>query len=114
MMLSALQTGKIDQDSVIIGSSSSNLGVALAQICLLMHLRFICVVDVKTTESNKRLLKAYGEEIDCVNEPDPETGEYLLARFKRVDQFLKEIPNSYRPNQYANIHNPEGHRPAME
>ena len=114
MMLSALQTGKINQDSVIIESSSGNLGVALAQVCLLMHLRFVCVVDVKTTESNKRLLKAYGAEIDCVTEPDPETGEYLLARIKRVNQLLKEIPNSYRPNQYANIHNPEGHRSAME
>lgn len=114
MILSALQTGKINQDSVIIESSSGNLGVALAQVCLLMHLRFVCVVDVKTTESNKRLLKAYGAEIDCVTEPDLETGEYLLARIKRVNQLLKEIPNSYRPNQYANIHNPEGHRPAME
>lgn len=114
MMLSALQTGKIDQNSVIIESSSGNLGIALAQVCLLMHLRFICVVDAKTTESNKRLLKAYGAEIDCVTEPDSETGEYLLARIKRVDQLLKEIPNSYRPNQYANIHNPEGHQPAME
>ena len=114
MILSALQTGKINQDSVIIESSPGNLGVALAQVCLLMHLRFVCVVDVKTTESNKRLLKAYGAEIDCVTEPDLETGEYLLARIKRVNQLLKEIPNSYRPNQYANIHNPEGHRPAME
>lgn len=114
MMLSALQNGKIDQDSVIIESSSGNLGIALAQVCLLMHLRFICIVDVKTTESNKRLLKAYGAEIDCVNEPDTETGEYLLARIKRVNQLLKEIPNSYRPNQYANIYNPKGHRPAME
>ena len=114
MMLSALQTGKINQDSVIIESSSGNLGVALAQVCLLLHLRFICVVDVKTTESNKKLLKAYGAEIDCVTEPDPETGEFLLARIKRVNHLLEEIPNSYRPNQYANIHNPEGHRPAMK
>lgn len=114
MMLNALQTGKINQDSVIIESSSGNLGIALAQVCLLLHLKFICVVDVKTTESNKRLLKAYGAEIDCVTEPDPETGEYLVARIKRVNQLLNEIPNSYRPNQYANIHNPEGHRPAME
>ncbi len=50
LTLSTLQTGKIDQDSVIIESSSGNLGVALAQVCLLMHLRFICVVDVKTTQ----------------------------------------------------------------
>ena len=114
MMLNAMQSGAINQDSVIIESSSGNLGVALAQVCLLMHLRFICVVDVKTTEANKNLLKAYGAEIDCVTEPDPETGEFLLARIKRVNQLLKEIPNSYRPNQYANIHNPEGHRPAMK
>ena len=114
MMLNALKSGEINQDSVIIESSSGNLGVALAQVCLLMHLRFICIVDVKTTEANKNLLKAYGAEIDCVTEPDPETGEFLLARIKRVNQLLKAIPNSYRPNQYANIHNPEGHRPAMK
>lgn len=114
MMLNAMRSGAINENSVIIESSSGNLGIALAQVCLLLNLRFICVVDVKTTDANKNLLKAYGAEIDCVTEPDPATGEFLQARINRVNQLLKEIPNSYRPNQYANIHNPEGHRPALE
>ena len=113
MMLNALKLGKINDDSVIIESSSGNLGIALAQVCLMWKLRFICVIDPKTTQANKDLLKAYGAEIDCVTEPDAITGEFLQARINRVNQLLNEIPNSYRPNQYSNINNPEGHKPAM-
>lgn len=113
MIMHAWEAGIINEDSVIIESSSGNLGIALAQVCILLNLKFICVVDVKTTDANKNLLKAYGAIVDCVTEPDPTTGEFLQARINRVNQLLKEISNSYRPNQYANLYNPEGHRPAL-
>lgn len=113
MLMHALETGEINKDTVIIESSSGNLGIALAQICCYLKLRFICVVDVKTTEQNIKLLKAYGAEIDYVSEPDKVTGEYLQARLTRVKELLEQIPNSYRPNQYNNIYNPLGHQNAM-
>ena len=72
----AMRTGQVKPWTVVIESSSGNLGIGLAQACRYLGLRFICVVDPKTTAQNIRILRAYGAEIDLVSEPDPETGEF--------------------------------------
>ena len=66
----AIDTGEIQPDTVVIESSSGNMGIGLAQACMYYGLRFICVVDPKTTMQNIRLLKAYGAQVDMVQEPD--------------------------------------------
>lgn len=75
-----LKSGAITRDTVVIESSSGNMGIGLAQACAYFGLRFICVIDPKATSQNIRLLKAYGAEIDQVTSPDAVTGEYLQAR----------------------------------
>ena len=108
-----LETGAIKPDTVIIESSSGNMGIGIAQACSFLGLRFICVVDPKTTSQNLKLLKAYGVEIDVVPEPDPVTGEFLKARLDRVQHLQSVIENSFWPNQYANQHNPRAHHQTM-
>jgi 2,3-diaminopropionate biosynthesis protein SbnA len=105
----ALRSGKIGPDTVVIESSSGNMGVGLAQACRYHGLRFLCVVDTKTSAANLRVLRAYGAEIDSVEEPDPESGEFLQARLNRVRQLLATIEGSFWPNQYANLQNPASH-----
>ena len=105
----AIQTKAIQPGSVIIESSSGNMGIGLAQACSYFGLRFICVVDLKTTPQNIRLLEAYGAEVDLVAEPDPETGEYLQARINRVQELLRITKNSFWPNQYSNPYNTLAH-----
>lgn len=109
----AISRGEINKDTVIIESSSGNFGIALAQICCYLRLKFICIVDRKITRQNINILHSYGAKIECITKPDSETGEYLLARIKRVKKLLKEIPNSFWPNQYGNIDNPIAHRETM-
>src|SRR5262245_2642480 len=84
----ALNAGIIDKNAVVIESSSGNMGIGLAQACSYLGLKFICVVDPKTTPPNIRLLEAYGARVDPVTEPDPTTGEYLQARLNRVQELL--------------------------
>lgn len=105
----ALASEWIREDSVIIESSSGNMGIGLAQACRYHGLRFICVVDPKATQQNVQLLRAYGAEVDYVALPDPETGEFLQARINRVKKLLVEIPGAYWPNQYENLTNPAAH-----
>lgn len=105
----ALRSGTLRPGGVVIESSSGNMGIGLAQACRYHGLRFICVVDPKTTEANLAVLHAYGAEIDHVVEPDPESGEFLQARIKRVQELLGGIQGSFWPNQYANSQNPESH-----
>ena len=107
------ETGAIRPDTVVIESSSGNMGIGLAQICAYYGLRFICVVDPKTTVQNRRLLEVYGAEVDQVDEPDPVTGEFLQARIARVEALLHTFPHSFWPNQYANLLNPRAHYQTM-
>lgn len=101
--------GAIGPDTVIIESSSGNMGIGLAQACLYLNLRFVCVVDPRTTAQHISLLRAYGARVDMVPEPDPESGEFLQARLARVRALQAEIPNSFWPDQFANERNPEAH-----
>jgi cysteine synthase A len=109
-----IETGAIRPDTVVIESSSGNMGIGLAQVCSYFGLRFICVVDAKTTSQNIRLLKAYGAEVDVVIEPDPTTGEFLRARMTRVQDLARSTKNSFWPNQYASLYNPLAHRQTMD
>src|SRR5579864_939893 len=108
-----LETGAIRQGTVIVESSSGNMGIGLAQICAYHKLRFICVVDPKTTMQNICLLRAYNAEVEFVMEPDCETGEYLPARIQRVKELVQRFDDSFWPNQYANEHNSGAHSKTM-
>ena len=109
----ALATGRIGSETVVIESSSGNMGIGLAQACSYYGLRFICVVDSKTTLQNIRLLNAYRAEVDMVSQPDPETGEYLPARIRRVRELLGVFEDSFWPDQYSNEYNPIAHHQTM-
>jgi N-(2-amino-2-carboxyethyl)-L-glutamate synthase len=109
----AFETGDINSETTIVESSSGNMGIGLAQACSYFGLRFICVVDPKTTKQNIRILQVYGAEIDMVTEPCPETGEFLGARLKRVKSLCRTISNSFWPDQYANIYNARSHYQTM-
>ena len=108
-----IDTGRIESDTVVIESSSGNMGVGLAQACAYFGLRFICVIDPKTTTQNMNLLKAYGAEVDMVLEPDKTTGEYLQARLNRVKSLLDSMANTFWPNQYSHRYNPIAHHQTM-
>jgi cysteine synthase A len=109
----AMKQGLIQAGTTIIESSSGNLGIGLAQVCAYLGLRFICVVDCKTTPQNLAILRAYGAEIDLVTEPDPATGEFLPARIRRVQELQESVPGSFWCDQYSNIHNAQAHYQTM-
>lgn len=109
----ALDSGVLKPGAVVIESSSGNMGIGLAQACLYFGLKFICVVDPKSTQQNIRLMKAYGAEVDLVKNPDPATGEYLQARLNRVQELLSSNKSGFWPNQYANLHNSYAHHETM-
>ncbi|WP_436717814.1 2,3-diaminopropionate biosynthesis protein SbnA [Roseiconus lacunae] len=103
----ALARRQITHQSTIIESSSGNMGIGLAQACRYHGLPFICVVDPRAQQQNIRMIEALGGTIEYVHTPIE--GDFLKARLARVCQLLERIPNSYWPNQYANVANPEAH-----
>ncbi|MNB97986.1 putative siderophore biosynthesis protein SbnA [compost metagenome] len=105
MIEEAWKEGAIGPGTAIIESSSGNMAISLAMICKYLGMHFISVVDPRTTAANLQILQALDAKIDVVPDPDPDTGEFLPARLKRVQQLLAEIPGSFWPNQYANPNN---------
>ncbi|MFC8361400.1 2,3-diaminopropionate biosynthesis protein SbnA [Streptomyces griseorubiginosus] len=114
MLVDAVRSGELRPgESVVIESSSGNLAVGLAQVCRYFGLRFICVVDGKTTGQNLAVLNAFGAEVEVITERDTATGEYLPARLRRVRELVASTANAFWPNQYANPLNPRAHEVTM-
>jgi 2,3-diaminopropionate biosynthesis protein SbnA len=106
---SALQSGEINADTLVVESSSGNTGIGLAQVCAYHDLRFRCLIDPKVTQQNVDLMIAYGAEIEMIEDPDPATGELLPSKLKRINEILATTANSFWPNQYANEENSAAH-----
>ncbi|MBZ5525862.1 MAG: 2,3-diaminopropionate biosynthesis protein SbnA [Acidobacteriia bacterium] len=109
-----LLTGKIRQDTVIVEASSGNMGVALAQVCAYLNLSFICITDTKATPQHINLLRTYGAKVEIMSEPDPATGDYLVARINRAREIVASLGNAFWVNQYANLLNAGAHYRTME
>ncbi|MGH2347242.1 MAG: 2,3-diaminopropionate biosynthesis protein SbnA [Chloroflexota bacterium] len=113
ILKNALESGIIRPGSTIVESSSGNMGIGMAVACAYLKLKFICVVDPKTTKQNIEILKAYGAEVDLVSEPDPLTGEFLEARLNRVRTLIHLHPNSFWTDQYSSLFNAMAHHQTM-
>ncbi|MFC3799366.1 2,3-diaminopropionate biosynthesis protein SbnA [Cohnella sp. GCM10012308] len=109
MLREAIGRGEVSEGSVIVESSSGNLGISLAQLCAYLGLRFICVADPRTTQRHLQIIRSFGGEIELVTRPDARTGEYLPARIRRVQELVREIPGAYWTNQYGNPDNALAH-----
>ncbi|MFJ7075515.1 2,3-diaminopropionate biosynthesis protein SbnA [Streptomyces sp. NPDC098781] len=106
MVRGAIASGElIPGRSTVVESSSGNLGVGLAQVCRWFGLRFVCVVDPKTTPQHIATLKAYGAHLEMVTTADNDQGDFLHARIERAQQLAEEIADAFWPNQYANLLN---------
>ncbi len=95
-------------ETVIIESSSGNLGIALSMVCAIKGYKFICVTDANATRANIRGMQLYGAEVLVVEERDT-SGGFLENRFKTIDDLLATHPNSVWLNQYDNLANKNIH-----
>jgi N-(2-amino-2-carboxyethyl)-L-glutamate synthase len=95
-------------ETVIVESSSGNLGMALSLVCATKGYRFICVTDPNANRAAIRGMELYGAEVIIVADRDS-AGGFLGSRLKKIDQILELEPNAVWLNQYANIANRNVH-----
>jgi N-(2-amino-2-carboxyethyl)-L-glutamate synthase len=95
-------------ETVIVESSSGNLGLALSVVCAIKGYQFICVTDPNANRSTVRSMELYGAKVVVVEDRD-HAGGYLGSRLKRIEQILRSDPNAVWLNQYANIANKNVH-----
>ena len=95
-------------ETVIVESSSGNLGIALSMVCAIKGYRFICVTDPNVNRANIRGMELYGAEVVVVQDCDT-AGGYLQSRFNAIDTILNTEPNAIWLNQYENVANKNVH-----
>lgn len=102
MLSDALDSGRVGPGGTIIESSSGNLGMALARLCIPLGINFECVADPNVSPIALATIRALGGVVHMVDEPDPETGELLVARQRLVAELLAERPDAITLDQYSN------------
>ena len=99
------ERGLLHKESVVIESTSGNLGVALAYICRAKGYPFLAIVDPKATQENLAKMQAMGAMVEMVHQLDA-NGGYLLSRLARVQELCQLSDKYVWTNQYANAANP--------
>lgn len=102
MVEDARQAGLLGPGAVAVESSSGNLGVALARQAVVGGWDFHCVVDPRVNEATATYMRALGTTVHMVTEPDPETGDWLIARRTRVAELIEELGGAVNFDQYSN------------
>jgi 2,3-diaminopropionate biosynthesis protein SbnA len=104
MVDAAEQEGVLKPDSILIESSSGNLGVALAMIAASRGYRFLCVTDARCNPYTRLLMEALGATVHTITVASVEGG-LLGARLDFVRSRLESDHRYVWLNQYANPNN---------
>src|SRR5437764_6559734 len=107
MIAEAERRGWLKPGGTIVEATAGNTGVGLAMVAAVKGYRCIFVLPDKMSREKVQLLKAFGAEVVItptgVPPDSPESYNGVAERLTR------EIPGAWRPNQFANLANPEVH-----
>jgi len=108
MVEAAERDGLLTPETVLVESSSGNLGVALSMIAASKGHRFLCVTDSRCNLPTRQLMEALGSQVHVIAEPDP-IGGFLGARLDYVRALCAADPRYLWLNQYTNDANWRAH-----
>jgi 2,3-diaminopropionate biosynthesis protein SbnA len=108
MVEAAERDGVLKPESILVESSSGNLGVALSMIAASKGRRFLCVTDFRCNRSTRLLMEALGSEVHVITEPDADGG-LLGARLAYVRALCASDARYVWLNQYTNQNNWKAH-----
>src|ERR1700748_1339237 len=107
MIDAAEASGALKPGGTIVDPTSGNTGVGLALVAQQRGYKCVFVCPDKVSEDKQNVLRAYGADVvvcPTAVEPDHPDSYYSVS-----DRLAGEIDGGWKPNQYANVHNPESH-----
>lgn len=101
LIADALTSGKVREGGTIIEPTAGNTGIGLALAALNKNLSVIFCVPEHFSQEKQSLMSALGAKIVHTSSEEGMTGA-----IEKTKQLLRDIPNSYSPQQFANPANP--------
>ena len=105
MIDAAERDGLLQPGGTVVEPTSGNTGIALAMVCAARGYRLVITMPETMSKERRALLRAYGAELHLT--PGPEGMPGAIAR---AEELLKENPDWFMPQQFANLANPQIHR----
>jgi O-acetylserine dependent cystathionine beta-synthase len=102
LLREAFASGKLRPGSTVIEPTAGNTGIGLALAAINKDVQVIFCIPEKFSMEKQELMKALGATI--VHTP---TEAGIKGAIAKAEELLKEIPDSYCPQQFANPANPE-------
>ena len=107
MIEAAEASGELRPGGTIVEPTSGNTGVGLAMVAQRRGYSCVFVCPDKVSEDKRNVLRAYGAEVVvCPTAVDPDHPD---SYYRTSDRLVAEIDGAWKPNQYANVNNPESH-----
>lgn len=107
MIEDAEKDGRLKPGGTIIEGTSGNTGMGLAIAAVVKGYKCIFTTTDKQSKEKVDALKALGAEVVvCPTDVDPEDPRSYYSVSSRLE---KEVPNSWKPNQYDNPSNAQAH-----
>src|ERR1700741_2278204 len=107
MIEDAEKNGLLKPGGTIIEGTSGNTGMGLAIAAVIKGYKCIFTSTDKQSKEKFDALRAFGAEvIVCPTNVDPEDPRSYYSVSSRLE---REVPNSWKPNQYDNLSNTEAH-----
>ncbi len=107
MIEDAEKSGKLKPGGTIIEGTSGNTGMGLAMAAIIKGYKCIFTTTDKQSKEKVDALRAFGAEvIVCPTNVEPEDPRSYYSVSSRLE---REVPNSWKPNQYDNLANSQAH-----
>jgi cystathionine beta-synthase len=107
MIEDAERAGKLKPGGTIIEGTSGNTGMGLAMAAVVKGYKCIFTTTDKQSKEKVDALKAFGAEvIVCPTNVEPEDPRSYYSVSSRLE---REVPNSWKANQYDNLSNSKAH-----
>jgi len=107
MVEAAEADGSLKPGGTIVEPTSGNTGIGLAMVAQEKGYSCVFVCPDKVSEDKRNVLKAYGAEVVVC--PTAVAPEHPDSYYNVSDRLVREIENSWKPDQYSNPNNPLSH-----